>query len=116
MGWSAVVLAEPQLSCSCLNHPRLHHILYYVKVDLLRHVQDFAKEFGRHDVPFAGDHLESGRKLGRIYLLGVRDSLPVSLAVFFDIEAAYDTTWRHGILLKVRECGIRGAMGHFLAY
>ena len=35
-------------------------------------------------------------------------------AVFFDLEGAYDTTWRHGILLKAFKCGIRGAMGEFL--
>lgn len=35
-------------------------------------------------------------------------------AVFFDVEGAYDTTWRHGILLKVFSHGIRGAMGTFL--
>ena len=35
-------------------------------------------------------------------------------AVFFDIEGAYDTTWRQGILLKAHNCGIRGQMGTFL--
>ena len=35
-------------------------------------------------------------------------------AVFFDLEGAYDTTWRHGILLKAFKYGIRGAMGFFL--
>ena len=35
-------------------------------------------------------------------------------AVFFDLEAAYDTAWRHGILLKAHRCGIRGQMGRFL--
>ena len=35
-------------------------------------------------------------------------------AVFFDLEGAYDTTWRHGILLKAFKCGIRGAMGNFI--
>lgn len=34
--------------------------------------------------------------------------------VFFDIEGAYDTTWRHGILLKAFGQGIRGRMGVFL--
>ena len=35
-------------------------------------------------------------------------------AVFFDIEAAYDTAWRHGILMKAYRYGIRGNMGRFL--
>ena len=34
-------------------------------------------------------------------------------AVFFDVEGAYDVTWRHGILLKAHGHGIRGAMGFF---
>ena len=34
-------------------------------------------------------------------------------AVFFDVEGAYDVTWRHGILLKAHSHGIRGAMGFF---
>ena len=36
-------------------------------------------------------------------------------ALFFDIEAAYDTTWRFGILMKLHKYGIRGRMGHFLS-
>ena len=35
-------------------------------------------------------------------------------AIFFDLEAAYDTAWRHGILVKAHRCGIRGQMGRFL--
>ena len=35
-------------------------------------------------------------------------------AIFFDIEAAYDTTWRFGILRKLLHYGIRGTMGLFL--
>ena len=35
-------------------------------------------------------------------------------AIFFDIEAAYDTTWRLGILRKLFNYGIRGTMGLFL--
>ena len=35
-------------------------------------------------------------------------------AVFFDIEAAYDATWQHGIISKLFKCGIRGSMDLFL--
>ena len=35
-------------------------------------------------------------------------------AIFFYLEAAYDTTWRHGILMKAHRHGIRGHMGLFL--
>jgi ribonuclease HI len=38
-----------------------------------------------------------------------------TFAIFFDIEKAYDTAWRHAILRKLRNAGIRGHMGHFLA-
>lgn len=34
-------------------------------------------------------------------------------AIFFDIEKAYDTTWQHGLLLKLHSLGIRGNMGEF---
>lgn len=37
------------------------------------------------------------------------------LAVFFDIEGAFDTTWRQGILMKLHRMGIRGHMGWFLS-
>lgn len=32
------------------------------------------------------------------------------LAVFFDLEKAYDTTWRYGILRDLADLGIRGRM------
>ena len=35
-------------------------------------------------------------------------------AIFFDIQGAYDTTWRHGILMKAHRCDFRGRMGHFI--
>ena len=35
-------------------------------------------------------------------------------ALFFDVEKAYDTTWRHGILAKLFRCGVRGNMGEFV--
>ena len=31
-----------------------------------------------------------------------------ALAVFFDLEKAYDVTWRHGILKRLKEWGLRG--------
>ena len=36
------------------------------------------------------------------------------IAVFFDLEKAYDTTWKHGILIKLRDIGLRGALPRFL--
>ena len=38
-----------------------------------------------------------------------------TFAVFFDIEKAYDTAWRHAILRKLRSAGVRGHMGYFIA-
>ena len=35
-------------------------------------------------------------------------------AIFFDIEKAYDTTWRHGILTKLFRYGVKGNMGEFI--
>lgn len=36
------------------------------------------------------------------------------VSIFFDLEKAYDTTWRHGILKKLHEWGIRGRMPVFI--
>ena len=36
------------------------------------------------------------------------------VGVFFDLEKAYDTTWRFGILRAMHECGIRGHMAFFI--
>ena len=36
------------------------------------------------------------------------------LGVFFDLEKAYDTTWRGGILLKLHSLGLRGQLPCFL--
>ena len=37
------------------------------------------------------------------------------LAVFFDLEKAYDTTWRYGILRQLHDWGIRGHMAHLIS-
>jgi ribonuclease HI/exonuclease III len=37
------------------------------------------------------------------------------ISVFFDLEKAYDTTWRYGILRQLHDWGIRGHMAHFLS-
>ena len=36
------------------------------------------------------------------------------IGVFFDIEKAYDTTWRHGILQEMHSMGLRGRLPSFL--
>ena len=35
--------------------------------------------------------------------------------IFFDIEAAYDTTWRFGIIRKLFKYSVRGPLGIFLS-
>lgn len=37
-----------------------------------------------------------------------------TVCVFFDMEKAYDTTWRYGILYELHRIGIRGHMGYYL--
>ena len=37
-----------------------------------------------------------------------------TIGVFFDLEKAYDTTWRHGILKKLHNMGIQGNMINFI--
>ena len=36
------------------------------------------------------------------------------ISVFFDIEKAYDTAWRHGILKTIYDCGLRGKLPLFI--
>ena len=36
------------------------------------------------------------------------------VAVFFDLEKAYDTTWRHGIIRDLHDLGIRGRLATFI--
>ena len=36
------------------------------------------------------------------------------VAIFFDLEKAYDTTWKRGILNKLHELGVKGRLAHFL--
>ena len=36
------------------------------------------------------------------------------IAVFFDLEKAYDTTWRYGILRTLYGWGIKGHLGNFI--
>ena len=36
------------------------------------------------------------------------------VAVFFDLEKAYVTTWKYGILRDLHELGIKGRLANFL--
>lgn len=36
------------------------------------------------------------------------------IAVFFDLEKAYDTTWKHGILQDIYQMGLRGRLPIFI--
>ncbi|GFS12585.1 RNA-directed DNA polymerase from mobile element jockey [Elysia marginata] len=36
------------------------------------------------------------------------------LAVFFDLEKAYDTTWKHGILMDLHDSNFRGRLPTFI--
>ena len=36
------------------------------------------------------------------------------VAVFFDLEKAYDTTWKRGILNNLHEMGFRGRLANFI--
>jgi ribonuclease HI len=37
-----------------------------------------------------------------------------TVAIFFDIEKAYDTTWKYGILKDIYNCGLRGRLPVFI--
>jgi ribonuclease HI len=38
-----------------------------------------------------------------------------AMAVFFDLEKAYDTTWKYGILKDLYDLGIRGNLAHYIS-
>ena len=37
------------------------------------------------------------------------------MSIFFDLEKAYDTTWKYGILKDLHEAGLRGRMPVFIS-
>jgi ribonuclease HI len=37
------------------------------------------------------------------------------VSVFFDLEKAYDTTWKYGILRDLHKCGLRGRLPEFIS-
>ena len=38
-----------------------------------------------------------------------------AVAVFFDLEKAYDTTWKYGIMKDLHQAGLRGRMPYFIS-
>ena len=36
------------------------------------------------------------------------------VAVFFDLEKAYDTTWKHGIMKDLHKLGLKGRLPLFI--
>lgn len=52
--------------------------------------------------------LEGGKVLWIQYCAQVNKECVV--AVFFDLEKAYDMLWREGLLIKIHKLGIRGRM------
>ena len=52
-------------------------------------------------------------KLSNEIQLGFANSKQ-TIGVFFDMEKAYDTTWRHGVIKKFYKMGVRGKMLRFL--
>ena len=36
------------------------------------------------------------------------------VAVFFDLEKAYDTTWKHGIIKDIHKLGLKGRLPLFI--
>ena len=38
----------------------------------------------------------------------------MAASIFFDLEKAYDTTWKHGILLDLYKTGLRGRLPMFI--
>ena len=36
-------------------------------------------------------------------------------AIFFDLEMAYDTMWKYGIMRDLRDLGLKGRLPHFIS-
>ena len=39
----------------------------------------------------------------------------MSFPYFFDLESAYDTTWKYGIMNDLHDFGIRGRLAYFIS-
>ena len=37
------------------------------------------------------------------------------VAIFFDLEKAYDTTWKYGIMKDLHDIGLRGRLPNFIS-
>ena len=37
------------------------------------------------------------------------------VAIFFDLEKAYDTTWKYGIMKDLHDTGLRGRLPNFIS-
>ena len=48
------------------------------------------------------------------YTTWERDTNTIYITVFFDLEKAYDTTWRYGILKDIHKLGLRGRLPTFI--
>ena len=46
--------------------------------------------------------------------LSTRSAIQHVVAVFFDLEKAYDTTWKHGIMKDLYDAGLRGRLPLFV--
>jgi ribonuclease HI len=48
----------------------------------------------------------------------IRDAFIIKehvVAIFFDLEKAYDTTWKYGIMKDLHDMGLRGKLPHFIS-
>ena len=82
---------------------RLSH---YLEINKL--LSPFQSGFRKHHS--TNDHVV--RLQTEIYGAFVKDQK--TIAVFVDIEKAYDMVWKHGLLEKVYKLGIRGPMFNFI--
>ena len=57
------------------------------------------------------DHLVRLESLLRNAFLNKQEAV----SIFFDLEKAYDTTWKYGILKDLHEAGLRGRMSVFIS-
>ena len=95
-------------SCLCKTFEKIinRRLMEYLEVNKLL----TANQCGFRKYHSTADHLV---RLDTYVRKGYAEDKYVT-AVFFDLEKAYDSTWRYGILKDVHEMGIRGNLARYI--
>ena len=95
-------------NCICKTMEQMinHRLVWYLKSQLATNVQ-----CGFRSTPSMVDHLVRFEMFCREAF--IHNQHLVSL--FFDLEKAYDTTWKYGIMKDLRGLGLKGRLPNFIS-